>query len=352
VSLLLRCTPLIGPDLLYWSAILRLGVSPMNRRALISLLGGAAAWPLSARAQQREQMRRVGLLWPGAPPDKWDEAFLQGLRAHGYVEGRNILLEYRWAEGNQERLPILAEELARLPLDVIVTIGATAILALKRATTSIPIVFAGTSDPVRTGFAASLARPGGNLTGLSLMAPDLAGKRLELIKSVVPGASRIAMLWNASDQGMAIRVEQAQLAAPAVRVTLLSPELRTLADLESAFVTLTGDRPDALLVFVDPFTVSHRQRIVDFAAASRLPAIYEDRVFLDAGGLMSYGPSVADNCRRAATYVDKILKGAKPGDLPIEQPTKFELIINLKTAKALGIELSPTVLALADEVIE
>jgi putative ABC transport system substrate-binding protein len=242
--------------------------------------------------------------------------------------------------------------LARLPLDVIVTTSAPAILAVKEATTSIPIVFAGTSDPVRTGFAASLARPGGNLTGLSLMAPDLAGKRLELIKSVVPGASRIAMLWNASDQGMAIRVEQAQLAAPAVHVTLLSPELRTLADLESAFVALTRDRPDALLVFVDPFTVAHRRRIIDFAAANRLPAIYEDRGFVDAGGLMSYGPSIEDICRRAATYVDKILKGAKPGGLPVEQPTKFELIINLKTAKVLDLEIPLQFQQLADEVIE
>ena len=325
----------------------------LRRREFITLLGGAAvAWPLAARAQQRERVRRIGVLWPGSPPDKWDEAFRQGLRTHGYVEGRNILLEYRWAEGNQERLPILAEELARLPLDVIVTTSAPAILAVKEATTTIPIVFAGTSDPVRTGFAASLARPGGNLTGLSLMAPDLAGKRLELIKSVVPEASRIAMLWNASDQGMAIRVEQAQLAAPAVHVTLLSPELRTPADLENAFVTLTRDRPDALLVFVDPFTMSHRRRIVGFAAANRLPAIYEDRVFLDAGGLMSYGPSIEDVCRRAATYVDKILKGAKPGDLPIEQPSKFELIINLKTAKALGLEIPLQFQQLADEVIE
>jgi putative ABC transport system substrate-binding protein len=328
-------------------------MSGIRRREFVALVGGAVGtWPLAARAQQRERMARIGVLWPGAPPDKWDEAFRQGLRAHGYVEGRNILLEYRWAEGNQERLPILAQELARLPLDVIVTLSARAILAVKEATTSIPIVFAGTSDPVRTGFVASLARPGGNLTGLSLMAADLAGKRLELIKSVVPGASRIAMLWNASDQGMAIRVEQAQLAAPAVHVTLLSPELRTLADLENAFVTLTRDRPDALLVFVDPFTVAHRRRIVDFAAANRLPAIYEDRVFADAGGLMSYGPSIEDICRRAATYVDKILKGAKPGDLPIEQPTKFELIINLKTAKALDLEVPLQFQQLANEVIE
>jgi putative ABC transport system substrate-binding protein len=324
----------------------------MRRREFITLIGGAAAWPLAARAQQRERVRRIGLLWPGAPPDKWDAAFREGLRTHGYVEGRNILLEHRWAEGNQEHLPVLAQELARLPLDVIVTTSAPAILAVKEATTTIPIVFAGTSDPVRTGFAASLARPGGNLTGLSLMAPDLAGKRLQLIKSVVPGASRIAMLWNASDQGMAIRVEQAQLAAPAVHVTLLSPELRTPADLESAFVTLTKDRPDALLVFVDPFTVSHRRRIVDFAAANRLPAIYEDRAFLDAGGLISYGPSIEDICRRAATYVDKILKGAKPADLPIEQPTKFELIINLNTAKALGLDVPLHLQQLADEVIE
>jgi putative ABC transport system substrate-binding protein len=328
-------------------------MSGIRRREFVALVGGAVGtWPLAARAQQRERMARIGVLWPGAPPDKWDEAFRQGLRAHGYVEGRNILLEYRWAEGNQERLPILAQELARLPRDVIVTLSARAILAVKEATTSIPIVFAGTSDPVRTGFVASLARPGGNLTGLSLMAADLAGKRLELIKSVVPGASRIAMLWNASDQGMAIRVEQAQLAAPAVHVTLLSPELRTLADLENAFVTLTRDRPDALLVFVDPFTVAHRRRIVDFAAANRLPAIYEDRVFADAGGLMSYGPSIEDICRRAATYVDKILKGAKPGDLPIEQPTKFELIINLKTAKALDLEVPLQFQQLANEVIE
>jgi putative ABC transport system substrate-binding protein len=328
-------------------------MSGIRRREFITLIGGAvAAWPAAAGAQQRERMARIGVLWPGAPPDKWDEAFRQGLRAHGYVEGRNILLEYRWAEGNQVRLPILAQELARLPLDVIVTTSAPAILAVKEATTSIPIVFAGTSDPVRTGFAASLARPGGNLTGLSLMAPDLAGKRLELIKSVVPGASRIAMLWNASDQGMAIRVEQAQLAAPAVHVTLLSPELRTLADLESAFVALTRDRPDALLVFVDPFTVAHRRRIIDFAAANRLPAIYEDRGFVDAGGLMSYGPSIEDICRRAATYVDKILKGAKPGGLPVEQPTKFELIINLKTAKVLDLEIPLQFQQLADEVIE
>src|SRR5262245_49082192 len=243
----------------------------------------------------------------------------------------------RWAEGKQERLSELAEELIRLNVDLIVTISAPAILAVKQHTTAIPIIFAGTSDPVRSGFVASLAQPGGNLTGLSLMAPDLAGKRLELINSVVPTASRVAMLWNWSDQGMAIRVKEAQLAAPAIPVTLLSPELRTLSDLESAFVALTRDPPDALLVFVDPFTVTHRQRIVDFAAARRLPAIYEDRVFLEAGGLMSYGPSVQDNCRRAATYVDKIIKGAKPADLPIEQPTKFELVINLKTAKALGL---------------
>ena len=329
----------------------------MRRREFIAVVAGAAAaWPLTATkptaAQQPAKVPRVGVLWPGAPPDKWDEAFRQGLRAHGYIEGRNILLEYRWAEGRQERLPELAQDLIRLKLDVIVTISAPAIAALKRATTAIPIVFAGTSDPVRTGFVASLARPGGNLTGLSLLAPDLAGKRLELIKSVVPTASRVAMLWNASDEGMAIRVKEAQLAAPTLQVALLSPELRTLADLENAFVALIRDRPDALLIFVDPFTLHHRQQIVEFAAKTRLPAVYEDRIFAKAGGLMSYGPSVQDNCRRAATYVDKILKGAKPGDLPIEQPTKFELIINLKTANALGLTIPESFLLRADQVIE
>ena len=294
-------------------------------------------------------MRRIGVLWPGSPPDKWDEAFRQGLRTHGYVEGRNILLEYRWAEGNQERLPILAEELARLSLDVIVTTSAPAILAVKRRPRPFPS--AGTSDPVRTGFAASLARPGGNLTGLSLMAPDLAGKRLELIKSVVPEASRIAMLWNASDQGMAIRVEQAQLAAPAVHVTLLSPELRTPADLENAFVTLTRDRPDALLVFVDPFTISHRRRIVGFAAANRLPAIYEDRVFLDAGGLMSYGPSIEDVCHAPPRTWTKFSREPSPATFQSSSPL-IRADFNLKTAKALGLEIPPTLLARADEVIE
>src|SRR5262245_31397307 len=303
----------------------------MRRREFIVLIGGAAAaWPLPVVAQRPPHVPGVGVLWPGAPPDKWDDAFRQGLRAHGYVEGQNILLEYRWAEGKQERLPELAEELVRLKVDLIVTISAPAILAVKQATAAIPVVFAGTSDPVRSGFVASLARPGGNLTGLSLMAPDLAGKRLELIKTVAPGASRVAMLWNASDEGMAIRVKEAQLAAPALQLTLLSPELRTPADLDSAFAALTRDPPDALLTFVDPFTMRHRQRIIEFAATTRMPAMYEDRIFAEAGGLMSYGPSVQDNCRRAATYVDKILRGAKPGDLPVEQPTKFELIINLK----------------------
>src|SRR6516162_1548020 len=192
----------------------------IRRREFIVTLGGAAAWPLAARAQLRSRLPRVGLLWPGSPPDKWDAAFRQGLHSLGYVEGQNILLEYRWAEGKQERLRGLAEELVGLKVDLIVTISAPAILAAKQATTTIPIIFAGTSDPVRTGFAASLAHPGGNLTGLSLMAPDLAGKRLELIKSVVPTISRVAMLWNGSDEGMAIRVREAQLAAPAMRLTL------------------------------------------------------------------------------------------------------------------------------------
>jgi putative ABC transport system substrate-binding protein len=327
------------------------------RRIFIALLGGSAvAWLLGAgmpaAAQQPPKVPRVGVLWPGAPPDKWDQAFRDGLGTHGYVDKQNILLEYRWAEGKQERLPELAKELIQLKVDLIVTISAPAIIAVKQATSVIPVVFAGTSDPVRSGFVASLARPGGNLTGLSLMAPELAAKRLELIKSVAPAASRVAMLWNASDEGMAIRVKQAELAAPALHVTLLSPELRKPDDFHNVFAALTRTPPDALLTFVDPFTVQHRQRIIEFAATTRLPAIYEDRVFAEAGGLVSYGPSVLDNCRRAATYVDKILKGANTAELPVEQPLKFELIVNLKTAKALGITISPTLLAHADEVIE
>jgi ABC-type uncharacterized transport system substrate-binding protein len=315
----------------------------MRRRQFLRLVGATgAALPFvvgkPALGQRTPKMPRIGVLWPGAPPDKWEQAFREGLKAYGYREGQNIALEYRWAEGKQERLSELAEELVRLNPDLIVTISAPAILALKRTTTSIPIVFAATSDPLRSGFVASLARPGGNLTGLSLMATDLAAKRLELIKSIVPKASRVAMLWNASDAGMAIRVKEAQLAAPALRVTLLSPELRTPADFDRAFADITRDPPDALLTFVDPFTL--------------YPAIYEDRAFVDAGGLVSYGPSVEDNCRRAATYVDKILKGAKVGDLPVEQPTKFELIVNLKTAKELGIEIPAPLLTSADEVID
>jgi putative ABC transport system substrate-binding protein len=329
----------------------------MRRRQFIGLIGAlAVGLPFvlgkPALAQPTSTTPRVGILWPGAPPDKWDEAFRQGLRALGYVEGRNILFEYRWAEGKQERLAELAKELIQQKVDLIVTISAPAILAVKEQTTATPIVFAGTSDPVRSGFVTSLARPGGNLTGLSLMAPDLAGKRLELIKSIVPTATRVAMLWNASDEGMAIRVQQTQLAAPALRVTLLSPELRAPADLDSAFGALSKDLPDALLTFVDPFTLRYRQQIVEFAATKHLPAIYEDRAFVEAGGLVSYGPSVEDNCRRAATYVDKILKGAKPSDLPVEQPTKFELIVNLKTAKALGLEIPLSLLTSADELIE
>ena len=216
----------------------------------------------------------------------------------------------------------------------------------------IPVVFAATSDPVRSGFVSSLARSGGNLTGLSLMAPELPAKPLELLKSVAPAASRVVMLWNASDEGMAIRVKEAELAAPALHVTLLSPELRKPDDFHNVFAALTRAPPDALLTFVDPFTVQHRQRIIEFAATTRLPAIYEDRVFAEAGGLVSYGPSTLDNCRRAATHVDKILKGANPAELPVEQPSKFELIVNLKTAKALGLTIPPSLLARADEVIE
>jgi putative ABC transport system substrate-binding protein len=268
------------------------------------------------------------------------------------VEGQNIAFEYRWAEGRAERLPGLAAELVRLKADVLVTSSSPAVSAAKKATATIPIVFAAVSDPVSNSFVASLARPGGNVTGLSNMAAELSGKRLDLLKATVPSLPRAGLLWNGSNQGMVLRAKEAQEVARALGVALLSPEVRSLADLEKAFASLRRDHPGALLVLIDPFTVRNRQRIVDFAAETRLPAMYEERIFVDAGGLMSYGPSLRDNYRRAAVYVDKILKGAKPANLPVEQPMRFEFVVNLKTAKVLGLTIPQSILIRADQVIQ
>ena len=296
---------------------------------------------------------RIGMLNSGSPPTPLVESFKQGLRELGYVEGKNLLLEIRWGEGKLERLPALAAELVRLKVDVIVALTSPSVLAAKQATRTIPIVMPLSSDPVADGLVASLARPGGNITGLSMMAPALGAKRLQLLKEVFPKLLRpIAVLWNPDYAGMVARFQQAQGAAPAVGVGVQSVEVRDSRELERALETMGRERPDALLLLADPLTLSQRLRIVEFAAEARLPAIYEMSPFVDAGGLMSYGPNVSELIRRSAIYVDKILKGAKPADLPIEQPAKFELVINLKSARALGITIPQSVLLQAGRVIE
>jgi putative ABC transport system substrate-binding protein len=269
------------------------------------------------------------------------------------VEGQNLVIEYRWAEGRAERYPDLAAELVRLPVEVIVTgVGEPAVLARKAATRTIPIVMAVSADPVGTGLVDSLGRPGGNITGLSIQATEVGGKRLELLKEAVPKARRIAVLWNAADRAKAIEYRDTEAAARTLGVTLQSVPMRSPNDFDVAFSAITRGRPEALITFSEPLTLIHQKLIVDFAAKNRLPMISEIREFAESGALMTYGASLPDLFRRAATYVDKILKGAKPADLPVEQPTKFELVINLKTAKALGLTIPPSVLVRADQVIE
>ena len=311
----------------------------------------ASACP--AGAQQAEKVARIGYLNLRASPDEQDKAFLQGLRDLGYVEGRNITIEYRWAEGKRERLPDLAAELVRLKVDVIVTTATPAIRAAQQATRTIPIVMAISADAVGNKLIASLARPGGNTTGMSLPAIDLSGKRFELFKETVPRLSRVGVLWNsAAGTGMASRAKKVEIASREAGVTARSLEVRgNPSDFEGAFSVVLSERLDGFLVVLDPFTNFHRKRIVEFAAKNKLPSIYEASEYVDAGGLLSYGPNYADMFRRAAYFVDRILKGAKPEDLPVEQPTKFELVINLKTAKALGITIPPEVLLQADRVI-
>ncbi len=330
----------------------------MKRRAFIALLGGAAAaWPFAARAQQKS-MPVVGVLGIG-PPDVNEpniSAFRQGLAGLGYVEGRNILIEYRWAEGKPERFPVLAAELVALKVDVIVTAGGTlAALAAKQATTTLPIVFTVVGDPIAEGLVTSLARPGGNVTGLSNVATDLVGKWLELLKQTVPGVSLVAVLLKPDsmpESAKEVRLKEAAVSARALGVQLQVVEARGPSEFDRAFSDISEKGAGALVVLPTPIFGNERQRIVELAAKNRLPTVYASRSYVDVGGLMSYGPNLPDLHRRAATYVDKIIKGAKPSDLPVQQPTKFELVINLKTAKTLGLEIPPTLLASADEVIE
>jgi putative ABC transport system substrate-binding protein len=307
-----------------------------------------------AQAQQPTKIPRIGFLGTASPStiSARIEAFRQGLRELGYVEGKSIVIEYRWAEGKFDRLPALAAELVRLKLDVIVTTGSTSTRAAKEATNTIPIVMTQDTDPVGLGYVASLARPGGNITGLSTLAPEVSGKRLELLKEIIPKLSRVAVLGISTRPGNAQSLKEVELAAGAFKVQVQYLDVLDVKDIETAFRATTKGHAEAILVLQGPLFISHRIQIVDLAAKSRLPATYNVPDFVHAGGLMSYGVSIPDLFRRAAMYVDKILKGAKPADLPVEQPTKFEFIINLKAAKQIGLTIPPNVLARADRVIK
>jgi putative ABC transport system substrate-binding protein len=328
----------------------------MRRREFITLLGGATlAWPLAARAQQSGKMPRIGVLAAGVPTTYVSryEAFRHGLRELGYVEGQNIAIEYRYGEGKYERLPALAAELVRLKVDVIVTSSSAETDAAKRATASIPIVFALVGEPLWIDLVASLARPGGNVTGITGGAgPGHTAKQLQLLKEAFPHISRVAVLRNPANVIQARRWQEVQEAAPALGVALQSREVRTSDDVAGALAAMTTQRPDALLLLPDPLFLHHRASIAAFAARERLPAITGIREYAEAGLLLVYGLNVLDNYRRAAGYVAKILKGAKPADLPVEQPMKFELVVNMKTARALGFTIPESFLLRADEVIE
>lgn len=316
--------------------------------ATILIGNGASAW-----AQPTAKISRVGLLTFAAPPPPSTPTPLeQGLRKLGYVEGQNLVIEPRYANGQMNRLPELAVELARIPLDVILAVSYPAALAAKQATSTIPIVIYGAGDPVATGLVASFARPGGNITGVSALEQELSGKRLELLKETIPKLARVALLWNAADFGMTLKFRELEHAAKALRVAVQAFGVRESKDLEIAFSEMMHKRPDALFVITDPLTISHRKQLVELAAKNRLPAMYENAPYIDDGGLMAYGPSQAENLERALHHVDRILKGAKPSDLPIEQPTKFEFLVNLKTAKQIGLTIPPNVLARADKVIK
>jgi ABC-type uncharacterized transport system substrate-binding protein len=326
----------------------------MKRREFITLLGGAAAaWPLAADAQQTAKLPTVGVLGSGTPSSygQWIAAFVRRLHELGWIEGRTITIEYRWAEGRTERAAEIAAEFVQRKVDVIVTSGTGSVLAAKQATSVIPIVFAATGDPVGTGLVTSLARPGGNVTGLSLLNPGLAGKRLELLREVVPGLGRVALLANVGNPVVILEIGHVQAAARTLGLEVIPLEIQRSEDLVPAFEALDG-RAEALYVVLDPLVNTHRFRINTLALAARLPTIHALREGVEVGGLMSYGPNTPDLWRRAGDYVDKILHGAKPSDIPVEQSTKFDLVINLTTAKALGLDVPPTLLARADEVIE
>jgi ABC-type uncharacterized transport system substrate-binding protein len=320
----------------------------MSGKILVWLLATLLLTTVYAEAQKPAKISRIGVLRPGALPDAELEAFRQGLRELGYIEGKNIIIEPRFAEGRVDRLRDLVAELIQLKVDIIVTPGAPQTRAAKEATSTIPIVMTSVGNPVGAGFVASLARPGGNVTGLTTITADLRGKRLELLKEAVPKLFRVAVLWN--PDAPAGRKET-EIAAPLLGLKLQLLEVRGPEELDGAFRAAARERSQALVVLRNTVTFNERTRIADLAITSRLPAMYDEREFVEAGGLMSYGTNIADLNRRAAVFVDKILKGAKPADLPVEQPTKFELVINLKAAKQIGLKIPPNVLARADKVI-
>jgi len=318
---------------------------------IVILTLGLLAKALLADAQESGKVYRIVLIRPGSPPDPYVAAFRQGLRELGYIEGKNIALEYRWVEGRSERLPLLAAELMHLKVDVIVTQGEVMTRPVKEATHTIPIVMATSGDPVGAGLIASLAHPGGNVTGLSSLSPDLFGKRLQLLKEAMPQVSRVAILYNPTIVAAILEVQVAQDAAPTLGLTIQPLVVRTSGDLDPAFDAMSREHSEVLFVQGDPFTMTQRKRILELAAKRHLPVISIFGDFTDNGGLMSYGPNRLDMFRRAATYVDKILKGTKPADLPVQQPSKYDLVINLKTARALGITIPPTVLYQATRLI-
>ena len=326
----------------------------MRRREFITLLGGAASWPLAALAQQpMAKLPTIGFLGSATllVESQRVAAFVQRLRQLGWIENRNVAIEYRWAEGRIERFTELAAEFARLKVDLIVAATTPAVIAAKQATSVIPIVIATANDPVATGLVASLARPGGNVTGLSNQMADTAAKRLELLREVVPGLRRLAILGNVDNPGAVLDMREAQAAASAVGLEATTFEIRRAEEIAPLFEALKG-RGDALYFASDPLMNTNRTRISTLALGARLPAMHGVRDYVEAGGLMSYGPSIVDQFRRAADYVDKILRGGKPSDIPIEQPTKFDLVINLTTAKTLGLTIPEPFLLRADEVIE
>jgi putative ABC transport system substrate-binding protein len=326
----------------------------VKRREFIALLGGAAAtWPLAARAQQPAKVPTIGLLVPGTPSThgQWFAALVRRLRELGWIEGGNITIEYRWAAGSSERFAEIAAEFLRLKVDVIATSATGPTLAMKQATSSIPIVFAGVGDAVGSGIVANLARPGGNVTGLSVLFTDLAGKRLELLREILPGLRRLAILTNIGNPSAMLEVHEVEATVRTLGLESVTPEVRRPEDIAPAVESLK-DGVDALYVISDPVIITNRIRINTLALRARIPTMHSLREYVEVGGLISYGPNVSDMFRRAGELVDKILRGAKPAELAVQQPTKFELVINLTTAKALGLNIPPLVLVLADELIE